>query len=146
MTIADRFPPLPPEAAERWAHFPLWEQPVNFAAHLGFVVEELRQDYARLRLPARQEMNQPAGIMHGGAIASLIDTTVVPAVGWAVEGGTNFVTISMDVQYMSAVAGEDAVCEGWIEKRGRSIAFCRAEVRGADSGRLCATSSLVYKV
>lgn len=145
MTIADRFPPLPQEAAERWADFPLWEQTTNFAAHLGFVVEEMRQDYARLRLPARQEMNQPAGIMHGGAIASLIDTTVVPAVGWS-AGGNSFVTISMDVQYMSAVAGEDAVCEGWIEKRGKSIAFCRAEVRGADSGKLCATASLVYKV
>jgi uncharacterized protein (TIGR00369 family) len=84
--------------------------------------------------------------MHGGAIASLIDTTVVPAVGWNVEGGNNFVTISMDVQYLSAVKDEDAVCEGWIEKRGRSICFCRAEVRGAESGRLCATANLVYKV
>ena len=145
MTIADRFAPLPRENAERWAHFPTWDQPTNFAMHLGFVVEEIRQDYARLRLPARQEMNQPAGIMHGGAIASLIDTTVVPAVGWS-AGGNSFVTISMDVQYMSALAGEDAVCEGWIEKRGKSIAFCRAEVRGADSGKLCATASLVYKV
>ena len=146
MTIAERFAPLPAAHAERWSHFPTWDQPANFAMHLGFVVEELRQDYARLRLPARQEMNQPAGIMHGGAIASLIDTTVVPAVGWNVEGGNNFVTISMDVQYLSAVAGEDAVCEGWIEKRGRSICFCRAEVRGAESGRLCATANLVYKV
>jgi len=146
MTIADRFAPLPRENAERWAHFPTWDQPTNFAMHLGFVVEEIRQDYARLRLPARQEMNQPAGIMHGGAIASLIDTTVVPAVGWNVTGGNNFVTISMDIQYLSAVAGEDAVCEGWIEKRGRSICFCRAEVRGAGTGKLCATASLVYKV
>jgi len=56
------------------------------------------------------------------------------------------VTISMDVQYLSAVKDEDAVCEGWIEKRGRSICFCRAEVRGAESGRLCATANLVYKV
>lgn len=146
MTIADRFAPLPRENAERWAHFPTWDQSTNFAMHLGFVVEEIRQDYARLRLPARQEMNQPAGIMHGGAIASLIDTTVVPAVGWNVTGGNNFVTISMDIQYLSAVAGEDAVCEGWIEKRGRSICFCRAEVRGAGTGKLCATASLVYKV
>ncbi|MFM8554137.1 MAG: PaaI family thioesterase [Acidimicrobiales bacterium] len=146
MTIADRFAPLPHENAERWGHFPTWDQPTNFAMHLGFVVEELRQDYARLRLPARQEMNQPAGIMHGGAIASLIDTTVVPAVGWNVTGRNNFVTISMDIQYLSAVAGEDAVCEGWIEKRGKSICFCRAEVRGADTGNLCATASLVYKV
>ena len=145
MTIADRFAPLPADAAERWSHFPSWDQQSNYALHLGFVLEELRQDYARLRLPARQEMNQPAGIMHGGAIASLIDTTIVPVVGWCTEG-RSMVTISMDVQYLSAVKDEDAVCEGWIEKRGRSICFCRAEVRGAESGRLCATANLVYKV
>ena len=142
---ADQFAPLPADKAAYWAQFPHWNQETNFALHLGFVVEELRQEYARLRLPARWEVNQPAGIMHGGAIASLIDTTVVPAVGWCTEGRT-MVTISMDVQYLSAVKDEDAVCEAWIEKRGRSICFCRAEVRGATSGRLCATANLVYKV
>lgn len=145
MSIADRFAPLPAEAAERWSHFPHWDQDANFALHLGFVVEEIRQDYSRLRLPARREMNQPMGIMHGGAIASLIDTTVVPAVGWCLEG-RNLLTISMDVQYLAAIANEDAVCEGWVEKRGKSICFCRAEVRAAKSGALCATASLVYKV
>jgi len=143
--IADQFEPLTQEQAEFWARFPQWDQEMNYAVYLGFIVEEVKRDYARMRLPARWEMNQPAGIMHGGAIASLIDTTVVPAVGGPYENGS-FVTISMNVEYLSAVAGEDAVCEGWITKRGRSIAFCRAEVRGATSGKLCATASLVYKV
>jgi uncharacterized protein (TIGR00369 family) len=134
-----------PNLAEFWARFPKWDQDTNFAVYLGFVVEEVKRDYARMRLPARLEMNQPAGIMHGGAIASLIDTTVVPAVGGPYENNS-FLTISMNVEYLSAVADEDAVCEGWITKRGRSIAFCRAEVRGATSGKLCATASLVYKV
>jgi uncharacterized protein (TIGR00369 family) len=143
--IADQFQPLTAEQSMFWQQFPRWEQDTNFAVYLGFVVEEIKLDYARMRLPARQEMNQPAGIMHGGAIASLIDTTVVPAVGGPVMSGS-FLTISMNVEYLSAVANEDAVCEGWITKRGRTIAFCRAEVRGATSGKLCATASLVYKI
>jgi uncharacterized protein (TIGR00369 family) len=142
---ADQFQPLTAEQSTFWQQFPRWEQDTNFAVYLGFVVEEIKLDYARMRLPARQEMNQPAGIMHGGAIASLIDTTVVPAVGGPVMSGS-FLTISMNVEYLSAVANEDAVCEGWITKRGRTIAFCRAEVRGATSGKLCATASLVYKI
>jgi uncharacterized protein (TIGR00369 family) len=143
--IADQFQPLTAEQSAFWQQFPRWEQDTNFAVYLGFVVEEIKLDYARMRLPARQEMNQPAGIMHGGAIASLIDTTVVPAVGGPVMSGS-FLTISMNVEYLSAVANEDAVCEGWITKRGRSISFCRAEVRGATSGKLCATASFVYKI
>lgn len=118
---------------------------MNFSIHLGLVVEEIKMDYARLRLPFRPEIIQPAGIMHGGAIASLIDTAVVPAVGGPLDSG-QFLTISMNIEYLSAVDAEDAVCEAWITKRGRSICFCRAEVRGADTGRLCATASLVYKV
>ena len=111
--IADQFEPLTQEQAEFWARFPKWDQDMNYAVYLGFIVEEVKRDYARMRLPARWEMNQPAGIMHGGAIASLIDTTVVPAVGGPYENGS-FVTISMNVEYLSAVAGEDAICEGWI--------------------------------
>ena len=44
-------------------------------------VEEIRQDYARMRLAYRPEFRQPAGVIHGGVIASMIDTVVVPAVG-----------------------------------------------------------------
>jgi acyl-coenzyme A thioesterase PaaI-like protein len=51
----------------------------------------------------------------------------------------------MTVQYLEAIAGEDAIAEAWIEKRGRSTVFCRVEVQTA-SGALAATASVVYKV
>jgi uncharacterized protein (TIGR00369 family) len=105
----------------------------------------VRIDYARMRLPFRPELNQPAGVVHGGAVATLIDTVVVPAVGSAYPERRIMLTVDMHVQYLDAIRGEDAVAEGWIEKRGRSLVFCRAEVRGA-SGVLAATGTLVYKV
>ncbi|MDA3014897.1 MAG: PaaI family thioesterase [Actinomycetota bacterium] len=143
---ADDFPPLDAEIAERWAGFPKWDQDTNYNLHMGFVVEDMRQGYARLRMPIRPEIMQPAGIMHGGAIASLIDTAVVPAIGASGVEPTRMVTISMTINYMGAIADEDAVCEGWVTRRGKSIVFCSAEVTGADSGRVCATGTLVYKV
>ena len=143
---AEQFPPMPDELAERWGRFPHWDQDTNYNLHLGFVVEDMRAGYARLRLPIRPEVMQPAGIMHGGAIASLIDTAVVPAIGTAGVDPTRMVTISMNIDYMGAITDEDAVCEGWVTKQGRSIVFCSAEVTGANSGRVCATGTLVYKV
>ncbi len=143
---AEQFPPMPDELAERWGRFPHWDQDTNYNLHLGFVVEDMRAGYARLRLPIRPEVMQPAGIMHGGAIASLIDTAVVPAIGTAGVEPTRMVTISMNIDYMGAITDEDAVCEGWVTKQGRSIVFCSAEVTGANSGRVCATGTLVYKV
>ena len=55
-------------------------------------------------------------------------------------------TVAMNVQYLGALVAEDAVAEGWIEQRGRSIVFCRAEVRSSPSDRVCANATLVYKV
>lgn len=141
---ADRFPPLPPETAERWRNFTRWDT-VYFPRLVGLEMEEVRTDYARMRLRYRPELNQPAGIVHGGAIATLIDTVVVPAVGSAYAEPRPMFTIDMHVQYLDAVRGEDAIAEGWVEKRGRSTVFCRVEVRTA-SGVLAATGALVYKV
>lgn len=141
---ASGFPPLGPEKAERFATFAPG-RPEYFPGLLGVQLEEVRQDYARMRLPFRSVLNQPAGVMHGGAIATLIDTVVVPALASGYDVPHRYLTIDMQVQYMGAVVQEDIVAEGWITKRGRSTVFCRAEVRTAKSG-LIATGTLVYKV
>lgn len=143
---ADRFEPLSAEKLESWKSFGVWDEDIYFPKLIGIEVEELRLDYARMRLPYRPELNQPAGVVHGGAIASLIDTVVVPAIGTYYDERPRMLTISMNVQYLGALVEEDGVAEGWVERRGRSIAFCRAEVVGATSGRTCANATLIYKV
>jgi hypothetical protein len=50
------------------------------------------------------------------------------------------------MSYLDAFSDEDAVAEGWAEKRGGSIGYCRIEVRSAGSEKLGVTASLVYKV
>jgi len=141
---AGRFAPLPPEKQDRFAGFAPG-RPEYFPGVVGILLEEVRADYARMRLPFRRVLNQPAGVVHGGAIATLIDTVVVPAIASGYDEPHRYLTIDMQIQYISAVAGEDAVAEGWITKRGRSIVFCCAEVLTASSG-LVATGTLVYKV
>jgi uncharacterized protein (TIGR00369 family) len=141
---AEHFTPLAPERAERFAGFSPG-RPEFFPGVVGIQLEEVRLDYARMRLPFRSALNQPAGVMHGGAIATLIDTVVVPAIASGYDEPRRFVTIDMQIQYMTAIVGEDAVAEGWIVKRGRSTVFCRAEVMTARAG-VVATGTLVYKV
>ncbi len=109
------------------------------------MVEDLRTDYCRMRLPYRPELDQPYGLVHGGAIATLIDTVVVPAIGTGYDEFRAFSTIDMQVRYLAAVVKQDIVAEGWIVRRGKSIVFCDAEVVRAD-GVLCATGTLTYSV
>jgi uncharacterized protein (TIGR00369 family) len=142
---AARFPELAPARLAIWKDFCDWPDEIWFPKHLGLQVEEIREDYARLRLPYRPEYQQPAGVVHGGAITSLIDTVVVPAVGGAYEVRAQMLTLSLNVSFLGAVRQEDAIAEGWITQRGRSIVFCDAVVH-TESGAPVATASLVYKV
>jgi uncharacterized protein (TIGR00369 family) len=142
---AEQFAPLDPETLDAWGYFLRWKEQRYFPQVVGLEVEEIRTDYCRMRLPFRPELNQPAGVVHGGAIATLIDTVVVPAIGQAYEIGRLYLTIGMNITYLGAVQNEDAIAEGWIEQRGRSIVFCGAEVT-TESGKLAAQGTLTYKV
>ncbi|MFG2000910.1 PaaI family thioesterase [Spirillospora sp. NPDC048911] len=116
-----------------------------FGSLVGLELEEVRVDYARMRLPYRPRLNQPAGVVHGGAIATLIDTVVVPAVGAVYERIPIMLTIDMQLRYLSAARETDLIAEGWITRRGKSTVFCQAEVRGAD-GEVVAEGWHVYRV
>jgi uncharacterized protein (TIGR00369 family) len=141
---SERFPPLEPERAAIWSQFGKWDT-VWFPKFLGVEVEELRRDYARMRLPYRPEFRQPAGVVHGGVIASMIDTVVVPAVGSGYDQPRQLFTIDIQLRFLAPIVDEDAVAEGWVSQRGRQIVFCDAEV-SSGAGVLAATATLVYKV
>ncbi len=143
-TRAEQFAPLPPERLARWSKFGKWET-VWFPSFLGIELEEVRTDYARMRLTYRPEFRQPAGVIHGGVLATMIDTVVVPAVGGGYDEPRALFTIDMSLRFLTAVVDDDMIAEGWVVQRGRSIVFCDAEVRSA-AGALAASGSLVYKV
>jgi uncharacterized protein (TIGR00369 family) len=119
---------------------------VWFAEHIGLVVEDVRVDYCRMRLPWRTEISQPFGVAHGGAVAGLLDSVVVPAIGAGYEDPVVFATTSLSMQYLSALRDEDAVAEGWVTKRGRSTVFCEAVAVAAASGREIARALMTFQI
>jgi uncharacterized protein (TIGR00369 family) len=141
---ADRFEPLPDEVTARWDTFGKWPDRTYFPGLVGLQIEELRRDYCRMRLPFRPELEQPAGVVHGGALATLIDTVVVPAIGSAYGPDTQYVTVTMTINYLGAVVRSDAVAEGWVTRRGRTMAFCRAEA--TSNGKTVLEASLAYAI
>lgn len=142
---AARFDPLPPEKSAPWSNFAKWDEEY-LAKYLGMEFLEVRRDYSRMRLPFRTEVTQPQGILHGGAIATLIDTAVVPAIAAVYDHRVRMVTLNLDVNYLGALMNDAAVAEAWVVKRGRSIVYCQAEVRAQSTGELVALGSVIYKV
>ena len=143
---AARFGPLDPDRAETWSSYPPTDRGPIFPLLVGFRLDELREDYARIRLPFRSELLQPAGVVHGGVIATLVDSVFVPAIGAGYPERRRYSTVDLAVQYLGAVTSEDLLAEGWVVKRGRSIVFCAAEVRASPSGELVATGTATCKV
>lgn len=141
---SEQFPPLAPERYARWSQFGKWDV-VWFPKFLGIELEEVRQDYARMRLAYRPEFRQPAGVVHGGVMASLVDTVVVPVVGSGYDEPRQLFTIDFQLRFLAPIVDDDLVAEGWITQRGRQVVFCDAEVRSG-SGTLAATATLTYKV
>ena len=146
MIRAEQFEQAPDDVRDRWAGFGKWERPY-FPTFMGLVLEEVRVDYCRMRLPFRDELEQPAGVVHGGVIATILDSVVVPAVGSPYPAEARFSTVDMHVQYLSAAVQTDLLAEGWVVRRGRSVVFCESEVRAGDvGGTLIARSILTYNV
>ncbi len=144
MPCADDFEKLPPEKAQGIMQAMSSHAP--FPNFLGIHFEEVRLEYGRASVPYRPELNQPAGMIHGGVIASLIDTVVVlPLLSGLDAPPRKLLTIDLHIHYFDAAVEEDLVAEGWVKRRGRSTAFVAAEVKSA-SGKLLAEGNMAYRI
>lgn len=121
---------------------------IPYMAHLGMEFVEGSEGYCKVRLKYQPENSTAAEALHGGAIASLIDTTGAMAAWTTAElGSKRFFgsTVGINVNYLSAVIGQDCFAEGRILKRGREI--IHNEVRVTDAaGKLCAQGTVVYRI
>ena len=116
--------------------------------HLGIELKSLEQDRAELLLPYRPELATIGDVVHGGAIATLIDT-VGTAAAWADDAeapeSSTGSTVSMTVEYMEAARGGDLLATGTPVRRGRSICFCDVTVTEPPGERVVAKGIAVYR-
>ena len=118
-----------------------------FVGHLGIQLAEMQPDMAVLRLPFTKSLITIGTIVHGGAIASLIDTAAMVA-AWsdtAVLDNPRGTTVSMTVAYLAAAEGEDLQATARVLRRGRSLAYLDVEVQSA-SGTSVAKGLVTYKL
>jgi uncharacterized protein (TIGR00369 family) len=118
-----------------------------FSALLGLKIESARNDEARVRMPFRLDLlneGGPQAPIHGGAIASLIDTAAVTAV-WTDPKMRQSATISMTINYLNAGVSSDLIATARVRKRGRRVASLNVDVVD-ESGQLIADSLVIFKV
>jgi uncharacterized protein (TIGR00369 family) len=114
--------------------------------HLGIRLEALELDRAELSLPFDARLATMDDIVHGGAIAALIDTAGMAA-AWSDDHTPQALagaTVSMTVDYLAAARGHDLLATALVARRGRSLCFTDIRVTEPD-GRLVAKGSVVSR-
>ncbi|HEX7521224.1 MAG TPA: PaaI family thioesterase [Acidimicrobiia bacterium] len=137
----------PDEQRERRAFLRSSIVRTRYIGSLGIVVERWDEDAVQLRLPFDAALTNDGSAFHGGAIASLMDTTGASAV-WAghdFDKGTRAATVTMTINYLGAAQGTDLVADAVCVKRGRELSFAEVRVHDPD-GKPVATGTLVYRI
>jgi len=109
---------------------------VAYWTHLGIQVESAERGHVRLSLEMRDELGtRLPGIMHGGAVGSLIDSAAGAATSTLREaddetwGGQ--ATTDMNATFLAAATGR-VVAEATVLRSSRSFSFVQVEVRAED--------------
>ena len=104
-------------------------QPGPFSRSLGFELISADSEGALIEALPGPEHANGGGIVHGGYLAALLDSTT----GWAVHAsfppGVAAPHTTLSVQYLrAAVLGTKLVCRGRCLRAGRRVAAAEAEI------------------
>ena len=118
-----------------------------YVGHLGIQLIDMQPDVATLRLPFAESLITIGTTMHGGAIASLIDTAAMVA-AWSddtVPENLRGSTVSLSVTYLAPAEHEDIQATARVLQRGRNLVFLDVEVQSV-SGKSIARGLVTYKL
>lgn len=103
-------------------------------------------DGARVRVPLRDELLQPLGLLHGGVMSSLIESVCSLGTAAAVwDEGNAAMGQSITVNFVRPITEGSVEVRAVARHRGRTTWIWEAEVLD-DQERLCATAMMTMAV
>ncbi len=116
---------------------------VPFAKLLGLQVESVEPGLAVMTLPVREELKQNHGVVHGGAIASLIDSAMAFAIIPLLAEKERTTTVDLTIHYLRPLTEGVARSSARVVRAGRRVIVVSAEVLDHND-RLVATAVSTY--
>jgi uncharacterized protein (TIGR00369 family) len=119
---------------------------LGFAAKRKFlVVEEARPGYVRVRIPYRESMLRPGGVLSGPALFAAADTGMYALVLSHVGPELMAVTANFNMNFLNKARPGDVIAECRMLKLGRRLAVMEAALySSAEPGVLVAQVSGSY--
>ena len=116
---------------------------VPYAHFLGLELGEIRNGEATIHLKVRNELKQNQGVVHGGAVASLIDTASAFAVATGLEPGERVTTTDLTIHYLRPITEGEMRASARIVRAGRRLFVVSVDVC-SDNEVLLATAVTGY--
>lgn len=110
---------------------------------LGFEVESVHDGRAIFRLDVRPRHKQIHGVVHGGILAALADTTAAIAAYTVVPRGVELATLELKINYLEPVPGGTVKADGRVLRRGRNFVVTECEIWN-ESGSMAAKALLTF--
>jgi acyl-CoA thioesterase len=129
--------------AERLERIERAIEAVPYARLLGIELEKVALGEATLTLAIRPELSQNHGVVHGGAIASLIDTATAFAILTLLERDERVTTVDLTISYLRPALEGQLRATARVLRQGRRLLTVSAEVTDT-SGTLLATALSTY--
>ena len=105
----------------------------------GLIVEEVRQGYARIRLPFRDSMLRPGNVVSGPALFTAADSAMYALVLSHLGPTLMAVTANMNLTFLNKALPGDVVGEAHLLKLGRRLVVMNVDLStSADPGRIVA--------
>jgi uncharacterized protein (TIGR00369 family) len=116
-----------------------------FVKHMGMRITDIGWGSAAFELEAAEYRLQPFGVVHGGNIATLIDSAAFWACFVAMGSDDDgLASVDLKLNYLAPARRETLCCTARMIKEGKTLSYAEAQVLAGD-GRLIAhgTSTLM---
>ncbi len=132
-----------PASPEKIAWLEQAIQTVPYARLMGIELEDVGVGESTLSLAIRPELSQNHGVVHGGALASLIDTATAFAILTLLEPEEKVTTVDLTISYLRPAIRGKLMATAKVIRRGRRLFTVSAEVFD-DSKSLLTTALSTY--
>ena len=112
---------------------------------LGMEVMEMKEGESKIQMPFKQDLTHPYRIVHGGAIASLADSSVAMALISLVEPKDRITTIEFKINFFAPVSKGSLKAHAKIIHKGSTTAVGDVEVK-SEAGKLVAKAIATYSI
>jgi uncharacterized protein (TIGR00369 family) len=100
--------------------------------HMGIKVVRWAEGTSRLEIEAAEPTKNLYGTVHGGVLASLVDSACGVALGTLLDEGETAVTVDLRINYIAPVREGLLIAEGKVIHRGRNTGVAEAVLHGEE--------------